>query len=330
MDKFAESYITAGALSHFGMKSFDDMPTQNMQDVSDIIEEKRNFILQESLQFVKDNFRCTAPDLKKDAPRSNTLKCIYCQKQYKHVKSLKKHEIQHHSHPEPENEEPLKSDDQVLTYTKKVVTLMLLREEHNDALHMNDGDRIMRVNRFLTLIYKESKCPKYAYGMLETACQQAIFLPARLAYQIKWNRTVNHRGEVNSNFPLDLDMEHDNGLFKDQIRTYRGDFTEKAIQRVSRSTRTTEEILTNLDKVSHVSKPRGKHTKLDTQKDILDLAAQLHKKQLFTEKSKRNHKGFENVPQLLSTLTHSNVSDWIGKTLKSLKRKHYYLQFELD
>ena len=335
LDKFSEAYITAGALNHFGMADFDQEPSLNInpesRDLMNSPEEfKRNFIMQESFKFVKENVHFSVPDLKKDAPRSNTFKCIYCDNNFKHAKALKKHERQSHSH--PESEENLtafmsESEDPVVSYTQKAITLLLLREEHNEAIHINDGDRIMRVNRVLTLLYKESKCPKYAYGMLEMMAQQVIFLPPRLAYQMRWNRTVNYRGEVDSNFPLDLDMEHDNGMFKNQIKTYRGDFTEKALRCVSRSSRLTEEILCNVDKASHVSKPKGKHSRIDAQQDILDLSLQFSKKQLFTKQSRKPHKGFEQVPILLSTLKTENISDWISKTLNTLKRKHYYFQF---
>ena len=57
--------------------------------------------------------------LKKDAPRSNTFKCIYCDNNFKHAEALKKHERQSHSH--PESEENLtafmsESEDPVVSY----------------------------------------------------------------------------------------------------------------------------------------------------------------------------------------------------------------------
>lgn len=86
------------------------------------------------------------------------------------------------------------------------MSLGLLRLEHNDAIAMGDGDRILQADKQLTLIYKVSGCPKYAYGMLETQAQANILLSERDAYLLKWNRTVNHRGQINTNFPNDKDL----------------------------------------------------------------------------------------------------------------------------
>ena len=119
------------------------------------------------------------------------------------------------------------NSDMVLNYTKLVLALGLLRFNHNDAIGTGDGERIMLVNQYLYLLYKQNKCPKYAFGMLETICQSKILLSERLAHRLKWNRTVNHRGKQNTNHPNDLDLEHCDKIFKDEAHSYRGIFTQK-------------------------------------------------------------------------------------------------------
>ena len=42
-------------------------------------------------------------------------------------------------------------------------------------------------------------------------------LTPRDAQRTIWNRTVNNRGGLGNNVPLDLDLEHDNHLLKDII-----------------------------------------------------------------------------------------------------------------
>jgi hypothetical protein len=336
LDKFCESYVIAGALHHFGMTDLESEPTANKIPFSEIDndQEKGSAILNETLKFVEENTSFKIPDLGMHAPRSNTLKCVYCERQFKQAKSLRKHEAKEHDHPDSVYGEPVpvpqesdSSNDQVYNYTRKAMSLLLLREEHNNALHLNDGDRIMRVNKILMLLYKEAKCPKYAFGMLEISTQQEVFLPPRLAHQIRWNRTVNYQGSHDTNFPLDLDMEHDNRLFKEEIKIYRGNFTEKAIKRVSRSARLNEDILSNLDTACHVHKPKGTHKKLDTKKDVLDLVLELKRKNLFANISNRSHRGLGEIPDLFASLTADKLTEWVSQTLKNLDRKHYYAQF---
>lgn len=241
VDKTTNAYIIAGALAHFAMEDYNGDPMQNTYqgNINNKVERKQ-YILTEAMKFVESVFTFTIPDVDACAPRSNSYICGYCGKQYKRPTALRKHEHNVHSHldakysAEVELEQPTICTDLVFSYTKKVMTLFLLREEHNDSLHMGDGDRIMRVNKYLMLLCKASNCPKYAYGMLEAQAQVNILLPPRLAFNVTWNRVVNNQGRVDTNLPVDLDLEHDNGYFKDEVKTYRGDFTEKTLKRVSR------------------------------------------------------------------------------------------------
>lgn len=77
----------------------------------------------------------------------------------------------------------------------------LLRLNHTDAIRMGDGQRIMDINMYLYLLYKQNNCPKYAYGILETLVQANVLLSERLAYRLIWNRTVNHQGKADTNHP---------------------------------------------------------------------------------------------------------------------------------
>ena len=128
-------------------------------------------------------------------------------------------------------------------YTRAMLTAGLLRLEHNDAIRMGDGQRILEIDSFLLLVYRtdkqeKTKCaraPKYARALLELMAQVHYLLPPKLAYELIWSCCVNHRGHPNSNLPNDLDIEHCNGYFKDEINSYRGEISERAASRVSRS-----------------------------------------------------------------------------------------------
>ena len=105
----------------------------------------------------------------------------------------------------------ISSDDFVLNHTKCALFLCLLHLSHADE------KRIMNSNKYIYLIYKCHKCPMYAFGLLETLVQSNVLLTDRKAHELIWNRTVNYRGEVDSNFSNDLNIEHPNKLFKDDL-----------------------------------------------------------------------------------------------------------------
>lgn len=52
-----------------------------------------------------------------------------------------------------------------------------------------------------------------------------------MSYSHIWNRFVNHQGAIDTNHSMDLDIEHDNKSFKNDCHFYRGEITDKSIDR---------------------------------------------------------------------------------------------------
>ena len=77
---------------------------------------------------------------------------------------------------------------------------ILLHMNHNDAIKLGDGERVMRLNKFFCLYYKVSGCPKYAFATLHLQAQVDCLLSPRLAHSLTWNRFVNLQGKVDTNF----------------------------------------------------------------------------------------------------------------------------------
>ena len=115
--------------------------------------------------------------------------CRFCNKLYKKIKPLRKHEANVHGLEDPlymttGTTPPTKSKtecDGILNYTRLCLFLGLLRLNHNDAIHMGDGQRILERNMYLYLLYKYNNCPKYSYGILEFIAQAKALLTERLA-----------------------------------------------------------------------------------------------------------------------------------------------------
>ena len=114
----------------------------------------------------------------------------------------------------------------------------------------------------ILLFFKISKCPKHAFAMLHLQAQVNCLLTPRMSYSLIWNRFVNHQGAIDTNHAMDLDIDHDNKSFKNDCHFYRGEITDKSIDRESRSMEKSDAILYNFDKITSVKKPSGRHTRM--------------------------------------------------------------------
>ena len=125
-DKFTNAYIIAGALQHFGMNNVCDQPTKKQYsgELGDK-EQMKMYILQQARAFVEE-FVCIAVEpLPEYGPQSLSLKCRFCQKEYKQPTRLRKHEHKEHGQDDPlyneqskktEKREDIVNEDLVLQY----------------------------------------------------------------------------------------------------------------------------------------------------------------------------------------------------------------------
>lgn len=321
IDKFTKAYIVSGALHHLKMESLESEPVANAYagEIGNS-EQMKKFIMEKAMAFVEECVMVEFPRIPDYGQQSNTPQCRYCLKMFQRPKSLRKHESTVHGHVDPlftssptQPPEASENADYVLNYTKLGLMLGLLRLDQSDAIQMGDGERILRIDSVLYLYYKICHCPKYAFGMLETLAQARALLSERMAHRLIWNRTVNHRGDPDSNHPNDLDLEHCNKVFKDEAHSYRGEFTEKVTARVSRSANKSHGIVKNYDKVSSVVSPSGKHTDTDTAGDIITLVRQLQDAKVYSYIPGRYHSVFAGVNgNPLSAIDMDEFRNWMS------------------
>ena len=335
LNKFDAALITCGGLKHFGMTSTDSEPTINVYggnvgDQKDMSE----YILSEAKSFLHDYLDLSTPVLPDYGLQSNALLCRFCNKKYIKKEALRKHESTVHGVQDPlytptEGSEPADSTetekDGILNYTRAALLLGLLRLNHTDSIKMGDCQRNIEIDMYLYLLYKTNNFPKYAYGILETIVQSKVLLTERLAHRLIWNRTVNNRGKQDTNHPNDLDLEHQNKLFKDQIHSYRGTFTEKSISRVSRSATVIDKILTSYDRYVKVFKPSGEHTSANTDEDISTLIKSFQQRRVYDNVPGRFYRQFEAIDyNPFQSLSGEVLRDWISSCLKKYSPEHFY------
>ena len=144
--------------------------------------------------------------------------CRFCNRRYLRPSALRNHEEREHGfeavQSNPTSQTNASSDvDRVYNYTCQALLLLLLKMDHEDAIKLADGERVLRLCKFFCLFYKVSNCPKYAIAMLHLQAQVKCLLSPRLAHSLTWNRFVNHQGQIDTNFPMDKEIEHDNLAF---------------------------------------------------------------------------------------------------------------------
>lgn len=337
VEKVTKSYIVTGALSYFGMDSLESQPSVNIYTgpVGNS-DEMKTYLLKHARNFASMYTVVEVPVMPDYGPQCLTLKCRYCNKIYRKKTALRKHEANVHQHFDPSfnqtangttslEQQLSSSDDFVLKYTKLTITLGLLYLNQRDSISMGDGERIMRINHFLCLYYKLRNCPKYAHGILETIAQSKVLLTERLAERLIWNRTVNHAGQINTNFPNDMDVEHCNKIFKDDAHSYRGIFTERTLNRVSRSSQKVDSIVKQFDRMNKVVRPSGKHKEANFENDIISLVRQFHGRDLFSFIPGRQYHAFPDIHENpLKGLDMDKLRDWMTSCLKKFNQKHFY------
>ena len=214
LDKSCDAYLAAGALDHFGMSSInDDLRINNYEGLPNYEEAKQTYVHNTVRNFIDKHVMNQMPQ-QESAELSTNMICRHCGKRYVCQGYLRRHEQKEHGHVDEaaKSTGPTIEQDHIYNYTRQVLVLLLMRLNHNNAISLGDGGRVIHIYKFFYLFFKISKCPKYAFATLELIAQINYLLSPRLSYSLMWNRFVNHKGYLESNHPMDLDVEHDNNL----------------------------------------------------------------------------------------------------------------------
>ena len=217
------------------------------------------------------------------------------------------------------------SRDGVRNYCSNALALCYLAKNFLDARKRGDGERVCRLYKHLLLYFKLDGRTKYSYQTLQLLAQLNFLLPPGLAHELKWNRFVNTKGHPDSNIELDRELEHRNKYVKEEIKSFRGKITDKAITRCSQSYTPMEELMEQFDSESGHKKQSGKHTKPCWSKDVLELCQQYKKESLFVKDNGRCFKNFPGIPDnYLNKLQMDQFFDRAGSRLKLFKKKSIY------
>eukprot|EP00111_Clytia_hemisphaerica_P014962 TCONS_00044050-protein len=264
-------------------------------------------------QFVQSYVIAETPDI---AASAIIYDCKFCNKSYKRKSSLIAHlKKEHKGETKDESADP--GEDHVVNYSKNALMLGYLVKNFADARRYGDGERILRLYKFFVVLFKIDHRSKYGFYSLQLLAQINNLLPPDLAFELKWNRTVNNTGRYDGNVELDRELEHRNKYAKEELKHFQGKLTDQSIERVSRSYDKMREIVGKFDTEANVSNPSGKHTTPDWKADVLELAEQFQSSNLFqSDPNGRAHKRFPAFPKnVFNGIDATSCKNWALDTV---------------
>lgn len=193
----------------------------------------------------------------------------------------------------------------------------MLLLEFNDAVHEGDGERLLRVWKFLLVIFRSVHKTKYSLEGLLLLINSQFLLPPRLKEQLLYSRFVNTRGVI----PIDLHLEHVNRVVKGAIHNQVSNVSQSAILRTSRCTGSLVNVAEQFDKVSNLHRMSSAHSEANLHRDISRIVTQLHKKsKVYEYCPNRKHSHFD-ITESITATTKSDRDDtkkWMRGHLKKL------------
>ncbi len=115
------------------------------------------------------------------------------------------------------------------------------------------------------LHFKADGRTKYAVEAFKLISQVSATLTPQMAYKLVWNRTCNTKGGEGNNISMNLENEHLNRTFKDDLNA---NISEKSVCRSSQASGPRTDILTAVDALLQVKTPSGRHIGPSVLKDF--------------------------------------------------------------
>ena len=316
LSKYTDSLIVCAVLEHFGMDDVDSEPTRNVYD-KDTMEPTE--YVRKQLNLIVDTFAIhEGPDFTAEPSK---LVCPHCKKEYLQLQGLRKHMKNKHNSSGTAVQSSTGKEDSIFNYSCAALSMCLLWKDFEDARKHGDGERTIRLYKFLMLYFKLANKTKYTYHSLRLLAQVKCILSPKLSHQLIWNRCVNNVGHEDTNSEVDRENEHHNRVFKCECGHFHGKISDASVGRISHSAQACDRILRKCDKESHVRLQRGEHKSKDVSADVKKLAMHMKKECIFQEKIPRHHHGYPSFAKNpLTKLDLPALQQWMTSKLNEFAK----------
>lgn len=222
---------------------------------------------------------------------SGRFKCHFCEKSYKFIGTLQKHEQLIHTVSNPVDQSVKKSkpkdcsdEDELRNYLICLFRLVALHKNLDSAVDMADGHRSVRSAKYETPIYNRTNKIKYFIGSVHLT-GMCMSLPNEQQERLIANRCINISGGKNNNIALDEYVEILNRDTKDACS---GHQTKESIIRHSKEFPHLIEAVKHVDQICCVHTRKGFHKLPSYKADVFKVTTDLLSIDAFTEHKGRN------------------------------------------
>ena len=217
--------------------------------------------------------------------------------------------------------------DSINVYACELLTLSLIWFNFYDGIKEGDGERVIRIWKYLMVIFRKNGNRNYAKEAAALLISCNFTSSERVATQTITSRFVNTKGRAGCNLSCDLHMEHLNRRIKGIISKMESNVHRSSIERAAKAIGLVDEICRSFgdEMMTHKS---DKHKKPSYEKDLNLILDVLRENDVFSVIADRKHK-FVAVQQcLLESINNDNVADWIIDNIIPLLKNINNYQFK--
>ena len=345
-----DAFITAASLKHFGMDSVTS--SLNVNTIPDAVRKgsdlvKRQWLhnevssmldkyVMDSVSHLEDIHSELAAS--QDSRHEHPCRFSTCSKKFKYVKCLLRHEKKAHdldlgspfsSNDEKCDDEKSSKDEEskvdgVYDYGCQTLSLGLLLRDADDAVKEGDGERLCRVWKFLTLLYRVGGNNKYALAGLRLTASQVGLLTPRQAHQLKWNRFAATKQGPGKRISRDLRLENNNLVAKEEIKALGfPNINSDSIVKTTKSTGSMEKLLKKgRDELGLLK--RTTHNCNKVRRDVfIRVLNQVHKQaDIFCHTPGRQFRSFTPSGPVFKRINRKQLHSWISRHKRKWHRQN--------
>ena len=224
------------------------------------------------------------------------------------------------------------NNDDVSSYMSNVLGMGLFAWDMEDAIREGDGERMIRLWKFLLLLFKQAGKTKYSLEAMHLLFDVTVALSKKRSHELTWNRTCNTHGGIGCNKPLDLHLEHMNRNFKDDISKFAPHLTESSVQKTAHASPVVAECVAQLDKLIHIKRDSGYHAEPLHDQDRKAIFQQLVAAKACHYVPGRAYTHFQGISSHLyrkirEDTAWEHFTDWIDRTVKKFTMELQYKDY---
>lgn len=203
-------------------------------------------------------------------------------------------------------------------------SLGLLLRDADDAVKEGDGERMCRVWKFLTLLYRVGGNNKYALAGLRLTASQVGLLTPRQAHQLKWNRFAATKQGPGKRISRDLRLESNNVVAKEEIKALGfPNINSDSIVKTTKSTGFMEKLLKKA-RDELVLLKRTTHNCNKVRRDVfIRVLNQVHKQaDIFCHTPGRQFRSFTPSSPVFKQINRKQLHSWISRHKRKWHRQN--------